>query len=110
MTSIYIVGAILIISVLILILIYLRSARQKSVPVNLYFEALRNENMGRFELAEAGYRAALEEAERSRFHDDLRIKIAEKIRLMQTVINYQRSISFASFNHQEQQEAPVPSN
>lgn len=101
MMKMYLTGALAIVAILLIVGYLIQKKRKKSLPVNLYFEALRNENMGLYEVAEKGYRAALEEAVKYRFHDDLRHKIEEKIRLMQTVITYQQSISFASFNHTE---------
>jgi hypothetical protein len=80
------------------ILVY-AAYKKKSIPVNLYFEALRKENMGEFEVAERVYQSALEQVGKYRFHEDLKLKIEEKIRLMHTLMEYERNISFSSFNH-----------
>ncbi|HSU28685.1 MAG TPA: hypothetical protein VLJ68_09910 [Chitinophagaceae bacterium] len=83
--------------VLILIISYLirvRILRKKTVPVKLFFEALRNENSGEFEVAVSLYNEALSEAKRLRGHNDLEYKIIEKLKLLNTVIAYQKGFDF----------------
>jgi hypothetical protein len=68
--------------------------RRKNVPVELFIEALRNENKGQFEKAVVVYENALAEFKKIRFHGDLKNKIVEKIKLLHTVIEYQKNAVF----------------
>ena len=67
-------------------------ARKKNIPVEFYFAALKNENNGFYEEAVINYEKALTEAKKkSRYHQLLKIKIIEKIKVLHTVIDYQNS-------------------
>ncbi len=67
---------------------------RKNVPVELFIKALRNENKGRFEEAILIYENALMEFKNIRFHNDLKNKIIQKIKLLHTLIEYQKSSVF----------------
>jgi hypothetical protein len=69
-------------------------ARKKDIPVEFFVTALRNENNGLYEEAVITYEKALTEANKSRWHNMLKIKIVEKIKVLHTVIEYQNSIRF----------------
>lgn len=65
--------------------------RQKNISVELFARALQEENSGHYEEAVVNYESALKEVIKIRYHGNLKNKIVEKIRLMRTVIDYQKS-------------------
>ena len=75
----------------IFLLIKFLVARKKNIPVEFYFAALKNENNGFYEEAVINYEKALTEAKKSRYHQLLKVKIIEKIKVLHTVIDYQNS-------------------
>lgn len=68
--------------------------RKKNIAVELFAEALRNENSGDFEAAEAIYTKALHEVKKIRFHRKMEVKIIEKIKVLHTVMDYKNSLHF----------------
>jgi hypothetical protein len=68
--------------------------RRKNIPVELFIEALRNENTGQFEKAVVVYENALKEFKKIGFHGSLKNKIIEKIKLLHTFIEYQKNSVF----------------
>jgi len=58
-----------------ILLIYFFIVRTKNVPVELFVEALRNENNGYFEQAVITYEIALNEVNKIRFNSTLKNKI-----------------------------------
>ena len=69
--------------------------RKKSIPVNLYTEALRNENSGHFEDALVSYENALKEVEKEKFmQGSLKKKIVGKLKVLHTIIEYNNSFHF----------------
>jgi hypothetical protein len=62
--------------------------RKKNIPVELFFEALRNENAGHFEAAVIDYQTALGEAKKTWFNSNLENRINEKLRVLHTAIEY----------------------
>jgi len=71
-----------------LVLIRYFSSRKKNIPVQLYIEALKDENRGNFEEAIITYENALTEVKKIRFNNTLKNKIVEKLKLLHTVIDY----------------------
>ena len=65
----------------------------KNISVKLFFEALRNENSGHFEEAVVTYETALNEVKKRRFHGCLKNKIVEKLKILHTAIDYQKSFN-----------------
>lgn len=66
--------------------------RTMIIPARLFHAALKNENEGRFEEAELGYRSALDEVKRKRFQSrKFRNTIIEKLKVLNTVIEYDRA-------------------
>ncbi len=63
------------------------------MPEKLFFLALKNENNGDLKLALANYESALTESKKSKRNKDLGEKIREKIKVLQTVIQYQNGLS-----------------
>jgi hypothetical protein len=80
-------------SILILFILFF-VLRKKSVPVELYIEALRSENNGHFEAAVITYETALNEVEKIRFHSILKNKIIQKLKLLHTVVEYNKNLHF----------------
>jgi hypothetical protein len=76
---------------MITLLICFLVLRKKNIPVNLFVEALRNENNGYFEEAVITYETALNEVNKIRFHGTLKNKIIAKLKLLHTVIEYRNS-------------------
>lgn len=65
--------------------------RRKDTSVDFFVAALKNENDGYYEEAVITYEKALTEAKKSRFHNMLKVKISEKIKVLHTVIEYENS-------------------
>jgi len=84
----------LLIMLLSLIVLLIRSfvLRKKKIPVELFTEALKNENSGNFEAALITYESALNAATKSRVHGYLKNKITEKLKVLHTIIEYNNSL------------------
>lgn len=73
-------------------IIYLQLFRKKSLALLHFEEALKNENAGYYEAAVAGYETALAEQQKLRFDNGvLTRKIREKIKVLHTIILYNRN-------------------
>jgi hypothetical protein len=79
---------------LIILLIRFFVLRKKNISVELYIEALRNENNGHFEAAVITYETALNEVKKIRFHSSLKNKIIQKLKLLHTVVEYNNNLHF----------------
>ena len=77
-----------------ILVIYFFILRRKNIPVELFVEALRNENNGYFEQAVITYKIALNEVNKIRFHSTLKNKIVAKLKLLHTVIEYKNNLQF----------------
>ncbi|OQP63372.1 hypothetical protein A3860_23780 [Niastella vici] len=78
-------------SIIILVLRSLLS-RKKNISVDLFNEAIRNENNGLYEEAVVKYESALKEVNKTRFHSTFRNKIIEKIKVLHLLIEYNNSV------------------
>jgi len=67
---------------------------KKNAPVRLFAEALKNENSGHFAEAVITYQNALDEVKKIRFHSHLKNKIVEKLKVLNTVIEYGQNARF----------------
>ena len=78
---------------ILLFVLFLRSlfSAHKNTPSRLYSAALRNENNGDFEEALFKYETALIEARKHRSDKSLKNKIIEKIKVLHTVIWYEKA-------------------
>ena len=76
--------------VLILYLFWLRPRYKKNNSIRLFYIALKSENNSHFIQAIDEYETALEEIKRTGNNAQLRIRIMEKIKLLNTVLQYQR--------------------
>ncbi len=86
----YVLILVIMIIIVFLVIRYLILGR-KTVPGLLFSEALRNENSGNFEAAVITYEQALAEVKKFRFQDqDLRKRIIQKIKVLQTAIEYEK--------------------
>lgn len=82
-----------IIVLFIALLVTLRFIYEKqSVPSISFSIALENENNGNYEVALNNYEIALTEVKKTNRNKELRIKILEKIKVLHTVINYEKGI------------------
>ena len=68
---------------------------KKNIPVELFVEALRNENNGDFEEAIITYETALTESKKTRFlRNSLENKIVAKLKVLHTIIDYKNNLRF----------------
>jgi hypothetical protein len=67
---------------------------KKNIPVELFVEAIRNENNGHFEQAVITYETTLDKVNKIRFHCTLKNKIIEKLKLLQTIFEYNNNLHF----------------
>ncbi len=80
---------------LLILLIRFLLWRRKSIPAELYTEALRNENKGDYQAAVENYETALLAVTKARFpNGKMKQKIAEKLKVLRTVIDYQKSFQY----------------
>ena len=69
--------------------------RKKNIPDELFSEALRKENDGNFAIAKGIYERALDEINKTGFQgSDLKNKIIDKLKVLDTVINYGNSFHY----------------
>lgn len=69
-------------------------AKKKNLPVRLFIEAQKNENNGHFEEAVVTYESALDEIKKIRFHNNLKNKIINKLKVLHTAIEYKNNFQF----------------
>ncbi len=84
--------------ILVLLIMYLiRSGKlsTKRTPLELFNEALREENSGDFKAAFINYELALSEAGKNKFHSNLKTRINEKLKVLHTIIEYEKSMHLA---------------
>lgn len=89
----YVFGVIALLFVILLLRYFILV--KKNVPVRLFAEALKNENSGQFAEALITYQSALEEVRKVRFHGYLENRIVEKLKVLNTVIEYTHNNRFA---------------
>lgn len=77
-----------------LLLAWLSLKGKKNNSVKLYSKALKDENSGHYKEAIIAYKDALKEAEKVRFQRNLKNKIIGKLKLMQTIIEYEKCCHF----------------
>ncbi|HEU4860449.1 MAG TPA: hypothetical protein VFT15_11450 [Chitinophagaceae bacterium] len=68
--------------------------KKKNLPVELFVEGVKYENNGHFDEAIINYQNALAEMERNRFHNNLKNKIIQKLKVLNTILEYQKSLQF----------------
>ena len=68
--------------------------KKKDLPVELFVEGLKYENDGHFDEAIINYENALSEVGKNRFHQDLKNKIIQKLKVLRTIIEYKKNIQF----------------
>jgi hypothetical protein len=83
-------------TMLMVVFFFIRSfiLRKESFPVELFNEAQRNENNGHFEEAIITYETALSEAKKTVFLTELKHKIAGKLKVLHTILDYRKSLGF----------------
>lgn len=81
-----------IIALIILALILILFANyKKNSHTELYKEGVRNENDGRYAIALQNYQDALCEIKKLRLDNKFGKKIAQRIKILQTTINYEKN-------------------
>jgi len=88
---------VLLIMLISLIILFIHSfiLNKKNTQVQLFTEALRNENSGHFEEAIITYETALNEAKKIRFsNSSLKHRINEKLKVLHTIIEYKNNLRF----------------
>jgi hypothetical protein len=68
--------------------------KKKNISVRLFSLALKNENNWHLEEAVTTYECALVEVKKIRFHRGLQKKITEKLKVLNTMIEYGRNCHF----------------
>lgn len=96
MTTYYYIFSIILLTI-IFILIRSFILRRKNIPVQLFNEALKNENSGYFEEAVITYETALNEIKKIRFHGTLKNKIIDKIKVLRTILEYNNNHRFIKY-------------
>src|ERR1700722_5553507 len=79
----------LVLTSVMLLLIYSFIMFKNNIPVELFVEALKDENCGHLEEALIAYEKALKEFKKIRSHSILMIKIIEKLRVLQKLIEFE---------------------
>ena len=87
--SVFLCGIIALI-ILALILILFANYKKNS-HTELYKEGVRNENAGRYAIALQNYQDALSEIKKLRLDNKFGKKIAQRIKILQTTINYEKN-------------------
>lgn len=88
---IFLIIVLLIVTLLIRALILWK----RNIPIELFAEALQNENSGHFEEALITYETALNEVKKIRFSNiSLKNKITEKLKVLHTLIEYKNNLHF----------------
>jgi hypothetical protein len=83
---------IIILPLVIIVIIRWIVPHKKNVPYILFSEGLRNENKGDYEAALKAYGNALIEVKKNRFYsNDMKNKIIEKLKVLNTVIDYKNN-------------------
>ena len=93
MPAYYIQCVVLCLGALFLLVRYLL-LRKTSLSSQWYIKGMRAENKGIYDDAAASYENALREMKRNRFNRSLEIKIREKLKVLHTVITYERDQHF----------------
>ncbi len=96
MTTYYYIFSIMLLTIIFL-LIRSYILRRKNTPIQLYNEALKNENSGYFEEAVITYETALNEINKNRFHGTLKNKIIDKIKVLRTTLEYNNNLRFTRY-------------
>ena len=66
--------------------------KKRDVSYELFVEALKRENSGHLEEAAITYESALKEVKKGRFQNGLEKRIIEKLKMLNTVIQYERNL------------------
>jgi hypothetical protein len=83
---------------LIIFLVRLFIYKKQNIPARSYSAALQNENNGDYEKALINYEIALSEINKSKHNNTLRIKIIEKIKVLHTVVQYEKNLFYLNKN------------
>jgi len=95
----FIVPVVLVIA-LALFIIY-----KKNHPTALYSEGVRNENDGRYSLALNNYEDALSEIRKLNLNNKFGEKIAQRIKILKTTIEYENNFQTTRSNNKKSFEA-----
>jgi uncharacterized membrane protein YqiK len=80
--------------ILILVAVFFTLYKENS-PTALYNEGVQNENEGRYNLAMQNYEDALREVRKLKRGKKFGIKIAQRIRILRTTIDYEKNFRIA---------------
>jgi hypothetical protein len=81
----------LIISMILTLVIVFVAHYKKNSHTELYREGVRNENDGRYLLALQNYEDALSEIKKLKLDNKFGVKIAERIKILRTFIDYEKN-------------------
>jgi len=65
--------------------------KKKNLPADLFVEGLKYENNGYFDEAILNYQNALAEVKKKRFHNNLKNRIIQKLKVLHTIMEYNKS-------------------
>jgi len=68
--------------------------KKRNLPVELFVEGLKYENSGHFEEAIINYENALDVVKKNRFQSNMKNKIIQKLKVLNTIIEYKKSLLF----------------
>jgi hypothetical protein len=74
-----------------ILFVYYILRKRKSNSVRLFVEALKNENSGHYQEALISYENALDEVNKVRFQATLKSKIVAKLKLLNTIIEFNKN-------------------
>jgi hypothetical protein len=72
--------------------------KKQNIPARSFSAGLQNENNGEYEEALINYEIALSEINKSKHNNTLRIKIIEKIKVLHTVVQYEKNLFYLNKN------------
>lgn len=95
MTIINVISVFILLPLVVIYLFRRFVPKENNVTVELFAEALRNENSGYFESAIATYERALKTVKKNRYHgSSLKSEIIAKLKTLNTVIEYKNGFHF----------------
>ena len=105
-SSLYLLLFLILVVIALVVIVFI--LHKKNSHTELYSEGVRNENNGRYDLALHNYTEALEEIRKLNIDDSFRVKIAQRIKILRTTMDYEGNFheSHEKMTSQERSGAP----
>lgn len=105
-SSLYFLLFIVLVVIALLVIVFI--LRKKNSHTELYSEGVRNENNGLYNLALHNYTDALNEIRKLNIDNKFRVKIAQRIKILRTTIDYENNFheGHEKITSQERMAAP----